>query len=379
MKEKKETLVTTLMGKFRRKLFNWLMKTGQKEEFIDTVLQEVVDDAKDNSPAVQHALMEFDYTWGDEWKTDEVQTAICNNLVEMLSVFGRQGHTNVTRGYFMHLFKSLIMLEPISQLKFTRDEFFEKPEFITDDGFAVYQNRRMSSVFMKQYGDAQEKPIYCTYLDAFHLREDYSITCDISAQKFDFKETENHFTYHGGMFLLTKDNKLKWVCGAIIKDTKKFDKEKSFLIPVYNILVDKLDWEVMLAFEQDCDEFLKYYDFETNEDYNLYEDTKVLIDGKLKDFSAVVEHMIDMACAHHDGAPRPGLWDEEKFDKDVEEAVLEQVREDFDKEMEEAIKESVEEDGADTDNISAAPDFTEEKPKRKRKYTRHKKTAKKEG
>lgn len=335
------------LRQLRRKAFNWALTAKDEEErneYIDSALNAAVQDAKEESNYLKYAMHEFDHAWGEDWKTDESQMAVCNDVLECLAIISRQGHSGFSFGYFFHLLKNVSNFEPITKLTFKEDEFGDEDCF-EKNGYGVYQNARLSSVFMHKRpflnGEPTPDDVFFTYLNGYYIQEDYKVVCDIDNRNFTFDEAPHHFTYHGGFLLLTKNNEFKWVHGAVIKDTATFNKEKQFNIPIYSIGIPKMNWELFLAFEQDCEEFLQCYDFEKEDEYDLYEDTKITINGELKDFSALVEHMVDMVCAEREGSVRPGLWDESEFDKSMEEAVREQVNEEFDQEIEEAVNEAV--------------------------------------
>lgn len=73
---------------------------------------------------------------------DEMQAAICGDILELIKVFSEQGHSSTTAPYVISRFKKLAMFEPISPLTGADDEWCE----VTD---GVFQNKRCSHVFKK--------------------------------------------------------------------------------------------------------------------------------------------------------------------------------------------------------------------------------------
>ena len=95
---------------------------------------------------VNHAMREFQYAgWLNEDGTykDEMQEAICNNVLKMLAIFADEGHSGSSAPYAINLFKKIASFEPIAPLTGAYDEW----HMVTDGGVIVYQNKRMSSVF----------------------------------------------------------------------------------------------------------------------------------------------------------------------------------------------------------------------------------------
>ena len=93
-----------------------------------------------------HAMREFKYAgWTDEngkFK-DEMQQQMCEGVMRLLGIFDMEGHSGSTAPYAINLFKTLARFEPIAPLTGADDEW----HLVTDGGVAVYQNKRMSSVF----------------------------------------------------------------------------------------------------------------------------------------------------------------------------------------------------------------------------------------
>ena len=93
---------------------------------------------------VKHAKREFENLgWPGE---DDMQEAICNDVLELLNVFSRQGHSGSSAPYCLSLFEKLARFNPISPLTGSDDEWEEV-------GNNLFQNKRDSEVF-KENGEA---------------------------------------------------------------------------------------------------------------------------------------------------------------------------------------------------------------------------------
>ena len=97
----------------------------------------------------RHAMQEFQYAgWCDENGkfNDEMQEQICDGVMKLLELFDKEGHSGSSAPYAINLFKTLARFEPIGPLTGEDDEWFCHQDDRTN-GVAVYQNKRMSSVF----------------------------------------------------------------------------------------------------------------------------------------------------------------------------------------------------------------------------------------
>lgn len=108
-----------------------------------------------------HAENEFRAAgWINEDGTykDEMQEAICNNVLKMLEIFADEGHSGSSAPYAINLFKKIASFEPLAPLTGEDWEW----NVICDDrtgGETIYQNRRFSSVF-KQSDRFDGKPYW---------------------------------------------------------------------------------------------------------------------------------------------------------------------------------------------------------------------------
>lgn len=97
-----------------------------------------------------HAWSEFHAAgWADENCdiSDEMQKALCHNVLELLTVFSNQGHSGTTAPYVLNLFTKLAKYEPLVPLTGEDWEWTEVSE-------GMYQNKRCSHVFkdVKRFG-----------------------------------------------------------------------------------------------------------------------------------------------------------------------------------------------------------------------------------
>ena len=111
----------------------------------------LVEKYKDGGGLVKHALAEFRYAgWmdADGRFNDEAQEMMCDCVLSLLLNMEGQGHSGVSAGYLMSLFKRLANFEVISPLKGTDDEWGE----VFDPTDGTRQNRRDFRVFKRGDG-----------------------------------------------------------------------------------------------------------------------------------------------------------------------------------------------------------------------------------
>ena len=91
----------------------------------------------------KHARAEFCANgWMDENGNfkDEMQALICANVLDLLNVFDKQGHSGSSAPYAISMFNRLVDFKCIGPLTGADSEW-------ADTGHDVYQNKRCSSVF----------------------------------------------------------------------------------------------------------------------------------------------------------------------------------------------------------------------------------------
>ena len=94
---------------------------------------------------ITHAKKEMERMWPEP---DDMQDMVKANVLELLEVFGNQGHSGSSAPYVLGLFQQLADFKPLGQLTGEDDEWMEV-------GPNTYQNIRCSSVFKKgKFGQA---------------------------------------------------------------------------------------------------------------------------------------------------------------------------------------------------------------------------------
>lgn len=118
-----------------------------------------------DSNLYQHALRELEAAG---YKADDTEDGpnkwMREAVLELLTVFAKQGHSGSSAPYCISIFKTLAMFEPLTPLQGTDDEWFE---FIDGE----FQNKRCSHVFKKGKdgvaydidGKIFREPNGCTY------------------------------------------------------------------------------------------------------------------------------------------------------------------------------------------------------------------------
>ena len=96
---------------------------------------------KKDSGLVRFAKDEFKILGWDK-SEDKMQKEVCNDIIELLSVLSKQGHSGFSIGYVLNLFNKLANYIPISPLTGNDDEWID----VSDNG-TMYHNRRCPFVF----------------------------------------------------------------------------------------------------------------------------------------------------------------------------------------------------------------------------------------
>lgn len=126
------------------------------------------------SNLVSHAKAEFlasGYTPISE-SADSMDTMIQKNVLELMEVFAKQGHSGSSAPIVVHLFQRLAMFMPLTPLKLDDSEFIEV-------GTNTFQNIRLGSVFKEGHDG---KPYY---LDAIAWKTQTGSTWTGSAYRAD--------------------------------------------------------------------------------------------------------------------------------------------------------------------------------------------------
>ena len=95
---------------------------------------------------VLHAKREFKALgWPGK---DKMQKAICKQVIDLLNLFAKEGHSGSSAPYTINLFKQLSNFEPIGPITGKDDEWTEVSK-------GLFQNKRCGHVF-KQDGEAYD-------------------------------------------------------------------------------------------------------------------------------------------------------------------------------------------------------------------------------
>ena len=177
------------------------------------------------SNIIEHAKREFlklGYNPIEECE-DDPDKWIQENVLELLEVFSKQGHSGSSASYVINLFKKLANFDPVGPILCTDDEW----NHVGDDTF---QNNRCGSVFKK---GVDGKPYY---LDAIIWKN------------------QNEATYTGSAFN-SKNERIY---------SRQYIKlpftPKSFYIDRIDYEIAPDDWEAYIKDESQLKEVWKYYE-----------------------------------------------------------------------------------------------------------------------
>jgi len=96
----------------------------------------------------EHAMREFKAAgWVDSdgnW-SDDMQEMLCKQVLELVEVFSKYGHSGSSAPYALNLFKKIALFKPIAPLTGEDDEWTEVIE-------GTWQNKRCSTVFKDDTG-----------------------------------------------------------------------------------------------------------------------------------------------------------------------------------------------------------------------------------
>lgn len=98
---------------------------------------------------VEHAKVEFKAAGYDPDEKDGPDRWIQENVIELLEVFSKQGHSGSSAPYCIEMFRKLASWEPLVPLQGTEAEWME-----VSDG--MFQNVRCSHVFKDADGRAYD-------------------------------------------------------------------------------------------------------------------------------------------------------------------------------------------------------------------------------
>lgn len=126
------------------------MKVKQyiKDFLIRQALRYLRSQAKDSN-YIKYAINEFNIAYED-WKEDEMQNLMCNQVLELLSVLDTHGDSGFSIQYKLSLLNKLIRFQPIKPLTFKENEWETD---IIDSLDNSRQNTRDSRYFLCSNGD----------------------------------------------------------------------------------------------------------------------------------------------------------------------------------------------------------------------------------
>lgn len=81
---------------------------------------------------------------------DSIQNEINNDIIELVEVFAKQGHSGFTASYTLGILNRLLSWKPITPLTGSDDEWGE----VFDNESNTQQNKRCSSVFRKNFDNS---------------------------------------------------------------------------------------------------------------------------------------------------------------------------------------------------------------------------------
>lgn len=96
------------------------------------------------SNLIEYAKSELELIGYDE-KCDGIDLLMKNNILELMEVFSKQGHSGFSGRYCIDVFSSLARFEPLKPVMGTDDEWTNVAEL--SDGVPMFQNKRHYAVF----------------------------------------------------------------------------------------------------------------------------------------------------------------------------------------------------------------------------------------
>lgn len=170
------------------------------------------------SNLIEHAKEEFKimgYKPLEEKQEEDPNKWIQENVLELLEVFSKQGHSGSSAPFCIKYFEALANFKPLSPIKCDDSEWVEV-------GGGMFQNKRLSSVFKE---GAEGKP---SYLDAIIFK------------------TEKGTAYSGHAIIRAEGKK----CNGVTIKSRQFIRlpfyPKTFYVKVNEVEVSKDNWEFYL-------------------------------------------------------------------------------------------------------------------------------------
>lgn len=124
------------------------------------------------SNLVEHAKKEMELAWPE---SESMQDLIKENILELIEVFGKQGHSGTSAPYVLSYFQKLANFEPILPLTGEDDEW-------QDVGDNTFQNKRCSEVFK----EGKDGKAYWIHGNIFRNQNGVCFTSDKSSVAVEF-------------------------------------------------------------------------------------------------------------------------------------------------------------------------------------------------
>jgi hypothetical protein len=134
---------TTMFDKLRWKLqgVKWWLRRNIRNRLI-RLLGGVPSGGKDSN-YLSHAIREFDVAFPN-WREDDMQKMMCDGVLDILRVFGDQGHSGFSASYAIGMIKPLLNFDPITPLTGEDDEYKRMGSVFKDeDGKPYWSNGRV--------------------------------------------------------------------------------------------------------------------------------------------------------------------------------------------------------------------------------------------
>lgn len=145
------------------------------------------EDIEENNSLVRFAKNELDRLLKNcgenDSESNEMQKYINEDILEVVKVFSKQGHSGFSASYALNILKKLLDFKPIQPLTGEDDEWNECGWTIDDGKKKVFQNRRCSAVFKTE--DIATGEIEATYNDKYVISDNGGITWFTSRHVLD--------------------------------------------------------------------------------------------------------------------------------------------------------------------------------------------------
>ncbi len=185
---------------------------------------------------IEHAKMELEIA-GLFDEDSDYAGMVAKDVMELVEVFAKQGHSGMSAPYVAKLFNKLANYEPLQPITGKDEEWGDVRDLGGDKSW--YQNKRCSALFK----DGKDGQAY--YIDAV-IKRDQNGTC-----------------WSGMAWLSEEDYKTGDRSKMVGKKgyVKSFPfTPKTFYIDVKDVEVAKDDWESFIVDPSQLDEVREYYD-----------------------------------------------------------------------------------------------------------------------